>query len=100
MIHLLIRNSSKIIAKQGKPKDFFVEPAVVNREIELPSLLKELRERKWPIKSSDGGDLDGDGYYSGFVSFCIILYWAIRRKLHKFKSFLKNLWLLLLTKTV
>ncbi|CAH8334356.1 unnamed protein product [Eruca vesicaria subsp. sativa] len=71
VIHLLI----------GKPKDFFVEPLVVNHEIELPSLLKELisstieglEKGNSPKKSSDGSggayfmqDQSGHKYVSVF----------------------------------
>ncbi|KAG2278449.1 hypothetical protein Bca52824_061004 [Brassica carinata] len=78
VIHLLIKNSSKVIAK---PKDFSVEHVVVNHEIELPSLLKELisstieglEKGNAPIKSSDGSggayfmqDQSGHKYVSVF----------------------------------
>ncbi|KAJ0236264.1 Ubiquitin-like domain-containing protein [Hirschfeldia incana] len=72
VVHLLIKKSSK---------DFFVEPLVINREIELPSLLKELisstieglGKGNAPIKSSDGSggayfmqDQSGHKYVSVF----------------------------------
>ncbi|CAN6862493.1 unnamed protein product, partial [Brassica oleracea] len=78
VIHLLIKKSSKVIAK---PKDFSVEHVVVNHEIELPSLLKELisstieglEKGNAPIKSSDGSggayfmqDQSGHKYVSVF----------------------------------
>ena len=77
VIHLLIKNSRK----QAKPRDFFVEHVVVNREIELPSLLKELisstleglEKGNGPTKSSDGSggayfmqDQSGHKYVSVF----------------------------------
>ncbi|CAA7023356.1 unnamed protein product [Microthlaspi erraticum] len=88
VIHLLIRKSAKVRANpvgkdievsievgthknsspQAKPKDLLVEPVVVNREIELPSLLKELisstieglEKGNGPVKSSDGS---GGAYF-------------------------------------
>lgn len=92
VIHLLIRKSAKVRAKpvgkdfevsidnvnhrnnavdlslQARPKDFFVEPVVVNPEIKLPSFLKELisstleglEKGNGPIKSSDGS---GGAYF-------------------------------------
>uniref|UniRef100_A0A1J3JHS8 1-phosphatidylinositol 4-kinase n=1 Tax=Noccaea caerulescens TaxID=107243 RepID=A0A1J3JHS8_NOCCA len=97
VIHLLMRKSAKVRAKplvkdfevsievathknnsedgtrggispQAKPKDLLVEPVVVNREIELPLLLKELisstieglEKGNGPIKSSDGS---GGAYF-------------------------------------
>ncbi|CAH2044286.1 unnamed protein product [Thlaspi arvense] len=110
VIHLIIRKSAKVRAKpvgkdfevsienvthkhdsvdgrkryispQAKPKDFVVEPVVVNPEIELPSLLKDLisstieglEKGHGPIKSTDGSggayfmqDLSGNKYVSVF----------------------------------
>ncbi|KAH0923332.1 hypothetical protein HID58_023350 [Brassica napus] len=110
VIHLLIRKSAKVSAKpvgkdfevsiddvthnhnsvdgrrrlispQEKPKDFFVEPVVVNHEIEPPSLVKDLinstveglENGNGPIKSSDGSggayfmqDPSGNKYVSVF----------------------------------
>ncbi|KAG7551730.1 Ubiquitin domain [Arabidopsis thaliana x Arabidopsis arenosa] len=97
VIHLLIRKSVKVRAKpvgkdfevfienvnhknnvdgrrgknilsQAKPKEFFVEPVIVNPEIKLPLLLKELisstleglENGNGPIQSSDGS---GGAYF-------------------------------------
>ncbi|KAH0870350.1 hypothetical protein HID58_077372, partial [Brassica napus] len=71
----------RLISPQETPKDFFVEPVVVNQDIELPSLLKELisstieglENGNGPIKSSDGSggayfmqDPSGNKYVSVF----------------------------------
>ncbi|KAF2552876.1 hypothetical protein F2Q68_00036799, partial [Brassica cretica] len=71
----------RLISPQETPKDFFVEPVVVNQDIELPSLLKELISStiegldngNGPIKSSDGSggayfmqDPSGNKYVSVF----------------------------------
>ncbi|KAJ0248649.1 Phosphatidylinositol 4-kinase gamma 3 [Hirschfeldia incana] len=79
--HNSVDGRRRLISPQEKPKDFFLELAVVNREIELPSLLRELisstieglENGNGPIKSSDGSggayfmqDPSGNKYVSVF----------------------------------
>ena len=79
--HNSVDGRRRLISPQEKPKDFFVEPVVVNHEIEPPSLVKELinstieglENGNGPIKSSDGSggayfmqDPSGNKYVSVF----------------------------------